>query len=297
MHIAVTGASGLLGSALIPDLVRDGHQVIRLVRRPPQPGAPALQWEANGGPRPTLFEGFDAIVHLAGENIAGRWTEQKKRRIRESRVNGTRQVAESLAAMAKPPRVLVMASAIGYYGDRGEELLKEDSAPGSDFLAGVVRDWEAAAQPAERKGVRVVKLRFGIVLARQGGALAKMLTPFRLGLGGKVGSGRQYWSWVALDDVVGAVRHALGNEALRGPLNVVAPQPARNAEFTQALGRALHRPTVFPMPAFAARLALGEMGEALLLSSQKVDATNLAASGYNFKYPQLEHALAAILRG
>lgn len=296
MNIAMSGASGLVGSALVPELVKGGHKVIRLVRHAPQPGTPELRWEASGPPMPSLFEGFDAVVHLAGENIAGRWTEAKKLRIRESRVNGTRQLADSLAVMVKPPRVLVMASAVGYYGNRGDELLKETSGPGADFLADVCQQWEAAAAPAEAAGIRVVKLRLGVVLAKHGGALAKLLTPFRLGVGGRVGSGQQYWSWVTLSDVTGAFVHALTTESLRGPVNVTAPQPARNMEFTQALGRALHRPTVFPMPAFAAKLALGEMAEVVLLASQKVDASKLAASGYNFSDPKLQPALAEVLR-
>jgi uncharacterized protein (TIGR01777 family) len=296
MHIAVSGASGFVGSALISELVRDGHQVMRLVRRPAAPGAPELCWDPAGGPKPSLFEGLDAVVHLAGENIAGRWNDEKKRQIRESRVQGTRMLADSLAIMVKPPRVVVMASAIGYYGDRGDELLQEESGPGQDFLAQVARDWEAAAEPAERAGIRVVKLRIGVVLAQHGGALPRMLTPFKLGVGGKIGSGRQYWSWITLADLVGAIRHALATDSLRGPVNAVAPEPVRNADFTQALGRALHRPTIFPMPAFAARLALGEMADALLLSSARVDASKLAASGYNFRHPQLQPALADILR-
>ena len=295
MHIAITGASGFVGSALVPALVRDGHQLIRLRREPPAPGAPEVYWDPAAGALPSLFEGFDAVVHLAGENIAGRWTSEKKRRIHQSRVQGTRQVAESLAAMVKPPRVLVMASAIGYYGDRGGEELTEASPPGSGFLADVVQQWEAAAEPAERAGIRVVKLRLGVVLAKHGGALARMLLPFRLGLGGKVGSGRQYWSWVTLADVVAAFQFALGNEGLRGAVNVVAPEPATNAEFTAALAAALHRPAIVPMPAFAARLALGEMADAVLLASEKVRPAKLLAASYNFRHPRLPEALQHIL--
>ena len=297
MNIAISGASGFVGSALVPELVAAGDKVIRLVRRQPEPGTPELHWDPSGPPLPSLFEGFDAVVHLAGENIAGRWTEKKKRRIRESRVLGTQFIADSLAVMCKPPSVLVMASAIGYYGDRGEELLSEASGPGKDFLAEVCQQWEAATKSAEDAGIRVVKLRLGVVLAKHGGALPKLLTPFKLGVGGKIGSGEQYWSWVTLADVTGAMAHALVTESLRGPVNVTAPEPVRNAEFTQALGRALHRPTIFPMPAFAAKLALGEMAEVVLLSSQKVDSAKLAASGYNFKHPQLGPALAAVLKG
>jgi len=294
MHIGVTGAAGFVGTALVPALVRDGHQLIRLRRERPAPGAPEVYWNPAAGALPSLFEGFDAVVHLAGENIAGRWTSEKKKRIHESRVLGTRQVAESLAEMVKPPRVLVMASAIGYYGDRGDEELTEQSAPGKDFLAATCVEWEAAAEPAERAGIRVVKLRLGVVLARHGGALARMLPPFRLGLGGRIGSGQQYWSWVTLADVVAAFRLALANESLRGPVNVVAPEPVTNAEFTAALGKALRRPTIFPMPAFAARLALGEMAEAVLLASAKVKPARLAAA-YDFQHPRLGPALAHIL--
>jgi uncharacterized protein (TIGR01777 family) len=300
MNVAMTGASGLVGSALVPELVKGGHKVIRLVRHAAEPGAPELCWDATGAPMPSLFEGFDAVVHLAGENVAGRWTEDKKRRILESRVNGTRHLADSLAVMVKPPRVLVMASAVGYYGNRGDEVLTEASVPGTDFLADVCQQWEAAAQPAEAAGIRVVKLRLGVVLAKQGGALAKLLTPFRLGLGGKIASGRQYWSWVALPDVTAAFVRALNDESLRGaslsgPVNVTSPNPVRNVDFTKALGRALHRPTLFPMPAFAAKLALGEMAEAMLLASQRAEPAKLAASGYQFKYPELDGALAAVL--
>jgi uncharacterized protein (TIGR01777 family) len=296
MNIAISGASGFVGTALIPELVAGGHKVTRLVRRRPQPGAPELYFDPSGPPLPSLFEGFDGVVHLAGENIAGRWTEKKKQAIEHSRVQGTQFVADSLAVMVRPPRVLVMASAIGYYGDRGEELLSEASGPGKDFLADVCQRWEAAAKSAEDAGIRVVKMRLGVVLAKHGGALPKLLTPFKLCVGGKIGSGQQYWSWVTLADVTGAIAHALVTESLRGPVNVTAPGPTRNAEFTQALGRALHRPTIFPMPAFAAKLALGEMAEVVLLSSQRVDSAKLAASGYNFKHPQLEPALAAILK-
>ena len=296
MNIAVSGASGFVGSALVPELVRNGHRVIRLVRHKAAPGAPELSWDPKGAPTPSLLEDFDAVVHLAGENIAGRWTAEKKRRIAESRVNGTRHLADSLAAMSKPPRVLVMASAVGYYGNRGDELLDENSGPGKDFLADVCQQWEAAAAPAEAAGIRVVKLRTGVVLAKHGGALPKLLLPFKLGVGGKIGNGQQYWSWVTLQDVTGAFLHALVTESLRGAVNLTAPNPARNAEFTKALGRALHRPALVPMPAFAARLALGEMGEVVLLGSQKVDSKKLAASGYGFKHPQLDGALAAVLK-
>jgi len=237
------------------------------------------------------LEGIEAVIHLAGESIQGRWTPKKKARILESRYKGTRLLAEALGHLAKPPRVLVCASAIGYYGDRGDELLREESASGSGFLAQVCREWESATEPATKKGIRVVNLRFGVVLGAAGGALAQMLPPFKMGVGGRVGSGKQYMSWIALDDVVGAVEHALVTEGLRGPVNAVAPNPARNVEFTKALGRVLSRPTIFPLPAFVVKLAFGRMGEELLLASQRVEPARLAASGYKFRYPELEGAL------
>ena len=236
-------------------------------------------------------------MHLAGVNIAaGRWTVRQKARIRDSRAKGTRLLSEALAGLAHPPQVLVSASAVGYYGDRGQEILKEESAPGTDFLAGVCREWEAATQPAAARGVRVVNTRFGMVLSASGGALPKMLTPFRLGLGGVVGSGRQYMPWIALDDVVGVVNHALKVVKLGGAINTVAPQAITNREFTKTLGRVLSRPTVFPVPAFMARLALGEMADALLLSSQRVEPARLLEAGYGFRYPELEGALRHVLR-
>ena len=216
-------------------------------------------------------------------------------RIRDSRVDGTRLLAETLARLSRPPRVLVCASAIGYYGNRGDELLREESAPGSDFLAEVCQAWEAAARPAAHKGIRLVHLRFGVILSAGGGALSKMLAPFRLGLGGKIGDGRQWISWISIDDAVGAVQHALGTDALRGPANAVAPKPATNEEFTAILGKVLSRPTIFPMPAFAARLAFGEMADALLLSSARVEPARLIATGYHFHHPELGSALRHLL--
>lgn len=296
MKIAVSGATGLVGSALVPALAARGDQVIRLARHKPAAGAPEIHWNPDGPATPFTFEGLDAVVHLAGENIAARWTEKKKEAILQSRVKSTRQIAESLATMVKPPQVWVCASAIGYYGDRGDEVLREESGPGKDFLAQVCQEWEAASQPAAEVGLRVVQLRFGIVLSKRGGALSRMLFPFRLGFGGRVGSGRQWWSWIAIDDVVGAIQHALQNEKLSGPVNTAAPHAVRNAEFTTVLGQTMRRPTVFPLPAFAARAAFGEMADHLLLASQRVDPAKLAASGYNFRYPELPAALAAILQ-
>jgi uncharacterized protein (TIGR01777 family) len=243
------------------------------------------------------LEGIDAAIHLAGENIAARrWVAAQKKRIRDSRVQGTRLISVGLAEMKRPPRVLVSASAIGWYGDRGAELLDETSDAGEGFLAGVTRDWEAATRPASDAGIRVVLLRFGLILSRQGGALTKMLTPFKLGGGGRIGDGQQYWSWVSIDDAVGAVRHALITESLSGPVNVVAPEAVTNQEFTRTLGRVLRRPTLMPIPAFAARLALGEMADELLLASARVQPVRLMESGYEFQHGSLEAALRHVLK-
>ncbi len=234
---------------------------------------------------------------MAGESIASRWTPSKKKAIRESRVLGTRNLAEAIARASAPPRLLIAASAIGYYGDRGEEILREDSPSGSaGFLPEVCREWEAAAQPAIAAGIRTVHLRTGIVLSTDGGALKQMLPPFRMGVGGKIGSGQQWMSWIDLHDEIGAIRHILANESLRGPVNLVSPNPVTNAEFTRMLAAALSRPAIFPMPAFAARLVFGQMGDELLLASQRVEPTKLVASGYVFKKPDLRSALEAILK-
>ena len=297
IKILVSGSTGLIGSALVPFLTTDGHKVIRLIRAETRPGQAAVHWDpAAGKIDSNALEGLDAVVHLAGENIAARrWTPAQKARIRDSRVQGTRLLAQSLARLQQPPTVMVCASAIGFYGDRGEELLTEASAPGSGFLTDTCRDWEAAAQPASEKGIRVVNLRLGVVLSPGGGALAKMLLPFRLGVGGKIGSGRQYMSWIEIDDVVGVIHYALTTDELRGPVNAVAPNPVTNREFTKTLGRVLSRPTIFPMPAFAARMAFGEMADQLLLSSTRVKPARLQNSGYYFRQPRLEDALRHLL--
>jgi hypothetical protein len=298
MKVVVTGSTGLVGSALLPFLKSKGHEVVRLVRSKAHTGADEVYWDPSKGFEDTSrLEGLDAAVHLAGESIAeGRWTEAKKARIRDSRVIGTRVLSESLAGLAQPPRSLVSASAIGYYGDRGAEVMREESAPGTDFLAQVCREWEAATDAAARAGMRVVNLRFGVILSRDGGALAKMIVPFQFALGGKIGSGKQYMSWITLDDVVGAIYHALTNEQLRGPVNVVSPNPVTNYEFTKTLGRVLSRPTIFAVPAFAARLAFGEMADATLLASTRVEPSRLKESGFVFQHPELEGALRHVLR-
>jgi uncharacterized protein (TIGR01777 family) len=297
MKVLVSGSSGLVGSALVPFLTGGGHQVVRLVRSEPGPEASEVCWDPETGSIDRAgLKGVDAAVHLAGESIAaGRWTAARKARILESRVKGTRLLAETLAELEQPPKALVSASAVGYYGDRGEETLREESGSGSAFLSEVCRQWEAATEPAAAAGIRVVNLRFGVILASAGGALPRLLTPFRLGVGGTLGSGKQFMSWVALDDVVGSILHALTTEALRGPVNAVGPQAVTNREFTKALGRALGRPTLFPMPACAARLAFGEMAAELLLASQRVEPAKLLASGYLFRFPDLEAALRHLL--
>ena len=293
--VLVSGSSGLIGAALVPALQENGYAVTHLVRGVPFSQNQVL-WNPGEPIRPQLVSGFEAVVHLAGESIVGRWTETKKRRIRESRVVGTRHLAEALAKAADRPRVLVSASAIGYYGDRGEELLREERPSGSGFLPDVCLGWESASVPAAQAGIRTAQMRIGIVLSPNGGALAKMLTPFRLGLGGIMGSGRQWWSWIALQDVVGAILHVVKTNSLQGPVNAVAPNAVTNAEFTRTLGAVLSRPTIFPMPAFAARLALGQMAEELLLASQRVQPAKLLSSGYVFEQPDLRAALQASLK-
>jgi len=295
--VVITGASGLVGRRLTSELLQTGAKVIAAVRRPVQEAAREIHWQPDAGRIDTArIEGVDAVVHLAGENIAGgRWTAAFKQKIRESRLKGTRLVAEAIAGCRAKPQVLVCASAIGYYGDRGEETLSEASAPGNDFLAEVCREWEAACQPARDAGVRVVNVRIGVVLSPEGGALKQMLTPFKMGVGGKVGSGQQYMSWVAIDDVAGATVFLLAKPHAEGPVNLVSPQAVRNVEFTKTLGRVLKRPTIVPAPAFGLRLAFGEMADALLLSSTRVVPQALTATGYQFRQPELEAALRHLL--
>src|SRR5438876_708242 len=294
--VAVTGASGLVGSALVTGLTSAGHRVVRVVRGAgavPAAGQRIARWDPESGAlEPSALAGADAVVHLAGESVAGgRWTEAKKRRIRSSRVDVTRRLAEALPRLERPPRLLVSASAVGYYGDRGSEILREDSAPGPGFLAEVCREWEAATDPAARAGIRVVRLRIGMVLSRRGGALGAMLTPFRLGAGGPVGSGVQWVSWIAIDDLVGAILHALATESLAGPVNAVAPEPVTNRELARTLGRVLRRPALLPLPAVAARLLFGQMADELLLASARVEPARLRATGFTFRHARLEDAL------
>jgi uncharacterized protein (TIGR01777 family) len=295
MKVAVTGSSGMIGSALVGALKADGHEVARLVRSGPDPAQGRFSWDPERGALdPRALDDAAAVVHLAGESVAGRWTDSKKRRILDSRVGGTRLLSQKLAERERPPEVLVCASAIGFYGKHRDDPVDESDAGGDDFLADVVKQWEAACEPAREAGIRVVNTRFGVVLSRSGGALKAMLPAFRLGLGGRLGSGRQGFSWVAVDDVVGAVRHAIDTPDLSGPLNVTAPHPVSNAEFARAVGRVLHRPVVLPAPAFAVRLALGEFSQEVL-EGVSVLPRRLEESGFQFAYPELEPALRHVL--
>jgi uncharacterized protein len=301
MKILVTGSSGLVGTALVKALGRDGHMVCRLMR--PESAANNevkdgfnVAWNPTTGELGGAGVGPDGVVNLAGASIAGgRWTAERKAVLRASRIDTTRALVEALAKMNVRPSVLVSASAIGIYGNRGDELLTEESKAGADFLAELARDWEAEALKAEALGIRVVLARFGIILSREGGALAKILLPFKLGAGGRLGSGEQWMSWVTLEDVIGILRMAIEKATVRGAVNVVAPQPVKNTEFTKVLAKALHRPAFFPAPAFALRLALGEMADALLLSSQRVAPQRLEQAGFRFAHTDLTTALGAVL--
>lgn len=295
MKILVTGSSGLIGSALIPFLTAGGHEVLRLVRRRSNHPNTVYWSPSQGEIEQEALEGLDAVIHLAGESVSWRWTEAKKQRILKSRTEGTRLLAETLARLKHPPACLISASAIGYYGDRGDELLCEDSPPGHDFLAQVCQQWEAACEPARQAGIRVVNPRIGIVLSYKGGALEKMLLPFQLGLGGVLGNGHQYISWVAIDDVLGAFLHILATPALSGPVNLVSPEPLTNAEFTRTLGKILQRPTILPLPAFSLRALMGEMADSLLLSSIRVCCHRLLETGFEFQYPDISSALRHVL--
>jgi uncharacterized protein len=303
MKILITGSTGLVGTALTQDLRRAGHTVCRLVR----PGTSTqsvgnsqgfdVNWNPATGELGGAAVGADAVVNLAGASIADkRWTPQRKQLLRSSRVDTTRALVQALAKMSARPRVLVSASATGYYGNRGDETLTEASQPGNDFLSGIAKEWESEALKAEAQGIRVVRARFGVILSKHGGALPQMMRPFQFFAGGKIGPGTQWLSWITLDDVVAILRSALENANITGPLNVVSPQPVTNANFTKILSAALHRPALFSAPAFALRLALGEMADALLLSSQRVQPAQLQKLNHQFQHPDLATALATIMQ-
>lgn len=298
MNILISGASGLLGSALVPFLTTGGHRIISLVRREPGPGKNEVFWNpVSGCLDPEELIGIDAVIHLAGENISrGRWTKKKKKKIMESRTRGTDLVARTIANLKPRPKVLVCASAIGYYGNRGSRILAEEDKPGDDFISRVCCAWEKATGPASEKGIRVVLARLGIVLTPAGGALAKFLLPFKMSLGGRIGSGNQYMSWISIDDAIGAIYYALSDSRLQGPVNVVSPKPVTNIDFTKTLGKVLSRPTIFSVPAWAIKFLFGEMGRELLLSSTRVKPQKLLETGYRFRHPDLEKALLNLLK-
>jgi uncharacterized protein len=298
-RLLVSGVSGPIGTALLPTLEASSAAIVRLARSGSAPlpkSIATIPWDPDQPISPVVVSGFDAVIHLAGESIVGRWTAEKKRKIRDSRVIGTRNLAQALAQAQHKPQVFICSSAIGYYGDRGDEVLKEESAPGTGFLPEVCRVWEGAARPASEAGIRTVHLRTGVVLSPKGGALAKMLPPFKLGLGGRIGNGRQWMSWIDVRDMVGAIHHILKTDLLHGPLNLVAPRPVTNAEFTKTLAAVLSRPAIFPVPAFVVKTLFGEMGETVLLGSQRVEPVQLTSSGYPFRFRELEASLAALLR-
>jgi uncharacterized protein len=297
-RILVSGSSGLVGSTLLPSLKSAGARIARLVR----PGSTAanndeerIPWDPPQPVSPEAVSGFDAVVHLAGESIVGRWTEKKKARIRDSRIPATANLARALAQAKNKPEVFLSASAIGYYGSRGDDLLTEESSSGSGFAADLAREWEAASATASQAGIRTVQMRIGIIMGKAGGALPKMLPAFKMSVGGRLGNGRQWMSWVDVRDIVGAIHHLLRSDLLHGPVNLVSPKPVTNAEFTKTLGKVLSRPTIFPMPAFAARLVFGQMADELLLASQRVEPSKLISSGYPFRFSTLESSLRNLL--
>ncbi|MGA2980759.1 MAG: TIGR01777 family oxidoreductase [Terriglobales bacterium] len=290
-RVLVSGVSGPIGAALLASFEPQSTQIVRLVRGRAQ-NVVQISWDPLAPVSPAAVSGFDAVVHLAGESVVGRWTNEKKSAIRDSRVLGTRHLTAALAQTEVKPRVLVCASAIGFYGDRGDEILGEKSPSGRGFLPEVCSEWEEATQAAAESGIRVVNIRIGLVLSAKGGALAKMLTPFKLGLGGRIGSGQQWWSWIHVDDIVGGIHHAMRTESLAGPVNLVAPNAMRNAEFTKVLASVLRRPAFFPVPEFALRLAFGaEAAREMLLASQRVQPGKLGSSGYAFRFRELRAAL------
>lgn len=296
MRILITGSSGFVGAALQSQLRQSGHQVYSLVRSREKSGGEAIFWSPlQGEIERDKLEEIDAVIHLAGEPVVGRWTEKKKAKIYDSRVKGTQFLVETLASLTHPPEAFISASAIGYYGDREEEVLTEDSTKGTGFLANVADDWEKASAPLAEKGIRVASMRIGLVLGRQGGALQRMLLPFKLGLGGILGSGKQWVSWITIDDLVGAFHHVLMDEQASGAYNVVAPEPVTNYTFTKALGKALKRPTLFPVPAFVMRLIFGEMADGILLGSTRVKPARLMQGGYAFKHGEIAAAFEHLL--
>jgi uncharacterized protein len=294
-RILVSGVSGPIGAALLPSLKTRGYDVVRLVRGPASTDH-QISWDPARPIAPEAVSGFDAVIHLAGESIVGRWTAAKKAKIRDSRVIGTSHLAQALAQVRTKPEVFVCSSAVGYYGHRGDEILNEESAAGSGFLSDVCIEWERATRAAADAGIRTVRIRTGVVLSPKGGALGKMLTPFKMGVGGRIGDGRQWMSWIDVQDVVGAIHHILKTDLLHGPVNMVGPRPVTNAEFTSTLASVLSRPAIFPMPAFAVKLAFGEMGETVLLGSQRVEPEQLVASGYPFRFRELRASLEGLLR-
>lgn len=297
-RILVSGSSGLVGSALVPSLKSAGARIARLTRAQSgqvEADEERIPWDPSQPISPDAVSGFDAVIHLAGESIVGRWTESKKTRIRESRIPATKNLSRALAQAKDKPEVFLSASAIGYYGDRGDEPLQEESSFGTGFAADLAREWEAASAAASEAGIRTVQMRIGIVMGTAGGALPKMLPAFKMGVGGRLGDGRQWMSWVDVRDVVGAIHHLLRSDLLHGPVNLVSPKPVPNAEFTKILGRVLSRPTIFPMPAFAARLAFGQMADELLLASQRVEPAKLISSGYPFRFGNLSMSLQSLL--
>lgn len=298
MRFLITGSSGFIGSALVETLRSQGEEVVRLLRTQDNLPDDAIGWDPEREKYNLKdFEHFDAVINLAGENIAsGRWTEEKKRKIHDSRVNGTKALCRCLAKLQDPPKVLVSASASGYYGNKGDEVLAEGNQNGAGFLAAVCRDWEAATEPAKKKGIRVVHPRIGMVLAANGGALAKLVTPFKMGLGGVLGSGKQYISWITLDDLLNAILFAIKTESLEGPINVGTPHPVTNEQFTKTLGEVLNRPTVMSVPDFAAKLAFGEMADEVLLSSVRMLPVRLREAGFTFKHPEIKEALREVLK-
>lgn len=297
-RILVSGSSGLVGSTLLTSLKSAGARITRLARPGSTPAGAneeRIPWDPAQPVSPEAVSGFDAVIHLAGESIVGRWTESKKARIRDSRIPATTNLARALAQAKNKPEVFLSGSAIGYYGSRGDEVLTEESSPGAGFAADLARDWEAASVAASDAGIRTVQMRTGIVMGTAGGALPKMLPAFKMGVGGRLGDGRQWMSWVDVRDVVGAIHHLLRSDLLHGPVNLVSPKPVTNAEFTKILGNALSRPTIFPMPAFAARLAFGQMADELLLASQRVEPVKLISSGYPFRFGKLQDCLKDLL--